>query len=119
MKRKPALLALAGLAASSAPGSGAAAAQAPACSAERVESAGDAVRAARSELMALPLEADGTPVPPMTSSRIERVKDRLRDFVRAQMACAPASPEVEALAETMAARSSFFTISVPGYPARE
>ncbi|HYW17672.1 MAG TPA: hypothetical protein VE891_16150 [Allosphingosinicella sp.] len=112
MKRKLALLALAGFAASGAPGSRAAAAQAPAlaCSAEKVKAAGSAVRTARAELMATPLEDDQALVPPATSSRIERVKDRLRDFVRSEMACAPASPDVEALAGAMAGRSGFFSV---------
>lgn len=119
MKGKLALLALAVFAASGAPGDGAAAAQAPACSAERVKAAGAAVRAARSELMAIPLEPDGTLVPPATSSAIERAKDRLRDFVRSEMACAPASPDAEALAGAMAARSGFFTFRASGHPVPE
>lgn len=119
MKRKTALPALAGLAASIASAGGAAAAQAPACSLEMVKSAGAAVRAARTELMAIPLEPDAALVPPAASSRIERVKDRLRDFVRSQMACAPASPDVEALAAAMAARSDFLNAATSGPPSPE
>lgn len=62
------------------------------CSKAAVSSAGAAVRAALAELRATPLEADGTLVPPATSSRIERVKDRVRTLVRARMDCAEPSP---------------------------
>jgi hypothetical protein len=119
MKLKVVLLSAAGLAASAAPGAAPSPASAPACSREAVAAAGAAVRSARSDLIASPLEADGTSVPPPASRAIERVKDRLRDFVRAEMACAAASPDVEALAGAMAARSGFFTFAAPGHRAPE
>jgi hypothetical protein len=109
MKLKLALLALAGLTAS-----GAAAAEAGVCA--RTAEAGAAVRAARAELVAIPLEEDETLVPPATSRLIERVKDRLRAFVRAEMACAPASPDPAALAAAMAARGDAFVDTAPYDP---
>ena len=111
MKLKLALPAAIGLAASSAP-----AAELPAagaCSREAVAAAGKAVRSARAELMAVPLEADGTLVPPATSRLIEGTKDRLRVFVRAEMACAPASADPEALAAAMAAQGDAFVDAAP------
>ncbi|HYI39843.1 MAG TPA: hypothetical protein VE053_05950 [Allosphingosinicella sp.] len=101
MKLGPILLAAAGLAASGAPAS---AAQGADCSPAASTAAGAALRSARAELTAIALEEDDSLVPPATSRRIERVKDRLRDFVRAEMACAPASPVPEHLAEALAAR---------------
>ncbi len=101
MKLRLTMLALAGLAASGAIGAPAEAG--PACSRAAVAAAGGAVRSARAELRAIALEEDETRVPPPASRSIERVKDRLREFVRAEMACAPASPDPEALAAAMAA----------------
>jgi len=112
------LLAAAGLAASAA-AAHAAPVAVPGCSKSAVAAAGAAVRTARTELAAVPLEADETQVPPPASQAIEKVKDRLRAFVRAEMACAPASPDVAALADAMAARSGFFTVVAPGQPAPE
>lgn len=100
MKLRLTLLAIAGLAASSAPGAGA---PVTACSKSVAVSAGRAVRSARAELAAIPAEADDGSVTPAASRLIEALKDRLRDFVRAEMACAPSSPEPVALAAAMAA----------------
>ena len=108
-----ALLAVAGLAASSAPGAGAPAAG---CSKAAVASAGRAVRTARAGLAAVPAEEDDRSVTPAASRLIERLKDRLRDFVRAEMACAPRSPEPAALAAAMAGRGDSFVNSGPDEP---
>lgn len=112
MKLKLALTALTGLSASSA----AAAAETGICSTAAVAEAGAAVRAARAELTAMPLEADGTLVPPAASRLIERTKDRLRAFVRAEMECAPSSPDAEKLAAAMAARGDAFVDTAPYDP---
>jgi hypothetical protein len=89
-------LALAGLAPSSA-----AVAEEGRCTREAVGSAAIAMRAARAELMAVPLGDDATSIAPDTGRRIEAAKDRLRNFVREMMACAPASVEPAALAAAM------------------
>jgi hypothetical protein len=104
MKLGLTLLALAGLAPPGAPPAGAPEAEAGRCARSTVGSAATAMRTARAELMAVPLEGDGTSVPPPAGRRIETVKDRLRGFVRAMMACAPASVEPAALAAAMARR---------------
>ncbi len=79
MKRKLALPALAGLAASSAPGAGAV--EGRTCTRAAVGSAGIAVRTACAELAAVPLGDPETKVDPSTSRRIEEKQvptDRLR-----------------------------------------
>lgn len=118
MKPGPLLLAFASLAASSAPETAAPARNGQACSSAAVTAAGAAVRAARAELALTPLQADGTLVPPATSSRIEGIKDRLRAFVRAQMACASDSPEPGALAAALAADGDGFVEGTPQGPDR-
>ncbi|MGZ8420652.1 MAG: hypothetical protein ACXWU3_14380 [Allosphingosinicella sp.] len=102
------LLAIAGVAAASAPGAGAPPAD---CSKAAVASAGDAVRAARAELASIPPEADDRSVTPAASRLIEALKDRLRDFVRAEMACAPRAPDPADLAAAMAASGDSFAPS--------
>lgn len=97
-------LALAGLAWPGAGQAQAPAAEAGRCTREAVGSAATAMRNARAELMAVPLEEDGTSVPPAAGRRIEAAKDRLRDYVREMMACAPKSVEPAVLAEAMAQR---------------
>jgi hypothetical protein len=94
------LLTFAALAASGA--AAAPRAEGPACSRAAVVAAGRSVRAARVELKSIPLEADGTLVPPSARRAIERVKDRLRGLVRAEMACAFDSPDPKALTAAMA-----------------
>lgn len=99
------------LAAAAGPGAALAALPVPkAAACAPAAAAGTAVRAARAELKALPLGEDETAVAPEASRRIERVKDRLRDLVRAEMACAPASPEPAALAAAMTARGGFIDV---------
>lgn len=105
MKPGLTLLAVAGLAASSAAGG---AAPSGGCSKTAVASAGRAVRATRAELAAIPAEEDDRSVTPAASRSIEGLKDRLRDFVRAEMACAPRSPEPADLAAAMAGRGDGF-----------
>lgn len=70
-----------------------AAASATACEREASE-AGLAVRSARADLMALPVEVMDTAVAPEARASIERLKSRLRTFVGAVVRCAPpqASP---------------------------
>ena len=114
MKVKLALTALAGLAASSAPGADAPTAEVGTCTRSAVGSAGLAVRAARAELMAIPLGDVDTLVAPSAGGRIEAVKDRLRDFVRAMMACAPTAVEPAALAAAMAQRGDASLDTAPG-----
>ncbi|HEX8469089.1 MAG TPA: hypothetical protein VF620_14925 [Allosphingosinicella sp.] len=104
MKLGLTLLALAGLAPPSAPAAGEPEAQAGRCDRSTVGSAVNAMRMARSVLLAVPQEDDGTSVPPPAGRRIEALKDRLRDFVRTMMACAPSSVEPAALAAAMAQR---------------
>jgi hypothetical protein len=106
MKAKLALTALAGLAASSAPGADGPTAGGGTCTRAAAGSAGIAVRTARAGLMAIPPEDADTSVAPSTGERIEAVKDRLRVFVQAMMACAPASVEPAALAAAMAQRGN-------------
>lgn len=110
MKLVPILLAAAGLAASGAPAS---AERGAACSPGASAAAGAAVRSARAELSEIALEDDDSRVPPAASLRIERVKDRLRDYVRAEMACAPDSPVPEKLAAALAARGGAFAGAQP------
>lgn len=113
-----ALLAVAGLPASGAPGGDAAAAQGTTCTRAAVGSAGIAVRTARAELMAVPLSDADTLVDPATGRRIEQTKDRLRDFVRTMMDCAPFSVEPAALAAAMAQRGDGFVDAAPYDPER-
>ncbi|HEX8623623.1 MAG TPA: hypothetical protein VF782_00950 [Allosphingosinicella sp.] len=104
MKPGLTLLALAGLAPSSPPQSDAPEAEVGHCTRAAVGSAAIAMRNARAELMAVPLEDDDTSVPPSTSRRIEAAKDRLLDFVRTMVACAPTSVEPAVLAAAMEQR---------------
>jgi hypothetical protein len=104
MKLGLTLLAIAGLASAGAPDAGAPEPEEARCTREAVGSAAIAMRTARAELMAVPLGDDSTSVPPGTSRRIESAKDRLRDFVRAMMACAPTSVDPAVLAAAMEQR---------------
>mgnify|MGYP004479548653 CR=1 FL=1 len=108
------LLALTGLAVSSA--ANAEAPAAIACSPEAAAAAGAAVRTALARLMAIPLYEMETSVPPPVRDLIERTKDRLRAFVQAEMACAPPSPDPEALAAAMAARGDAYIDRTPPDP---
>ena len=105
MKLKLALLALAGLAASSWAGAEPPSARGTACSRAAVGSAALALRAARAELMAAPPGEDDTLVDPAAGKLIEATKDRLRAFVKAMMDCAPSSVDPSALAASMAQRA--------------
>src|SRR5688500_15526031 len=111
MKVKLALLALAALPASSTPAAGGGS-----CSKAAVATAGAAVRTARAELSAVPLREMETRVPPRVRGLIERTKDRLRAFVQAEMACAPASPDPAALAAAMAAQGDAYSDTTPPDP---
>jgi hypothetical protein len=62
------------------------------------------MRMAHAMLLVVPPEEDGTLVPPRAGRRIEALKDRMRDFVRTMMACAPSSVEPAALAAAMEQR---------------
>jgi hypothetical protein len=104
MKLGLTLLVLAGLAPLSAPVAEGAEAQAGRCDRSTVGSAVIEMRRASSVLLAGPPEDDGTSVPPPAGRRIEALKDRMRDFVRTMMDCAPASVEPAALAAAMAQR---------------
>jgi hypothetical protein len=104
MKLGLTLLALAGLAPSSAPVAEGAEAHAGRCDRSTMGSAVIELRTARAMLLAVPPEGDGTLVPPPAGRRIEALKDRMRDFVRTMMACAPASVEPAALAAAMEQR---------------
>lgn len=96
-----ALVALAPPGAPAAEGSGA---QAGRCDRSTVGSAVIEMRMARAVLLAVPPEGDGISVPPPAGRRIEALKDRMRDFVRTMMACAPSSVEPAALAAAMKQR---------------
>lgn len=98
------LLALAGLAPPGAPVAQGREATAERCDRSTVGSAVIEMRMARSVLLAVPPEEDGTSVPPAAGRRIEALKDRMRDFVRTMMACAPASVEPASLAAAMERR---------------
>jgi hypothetical protein len=97
-------LALAGLAPPNAPGADSPGAEVGRCTRETVGSAVIEMRMARAVLLAPPPEGDGTLVPPAAGRRIEALKDRMRDFVRTMMACAPVSVEPAALAAAMEQR---------------
>jgi hypothetical protein len=75
-----------------------------ACPSGDVERAGAAVRQARAELKAIHVDQGWTDVSPRASLHIERVKDRLRTFVAAVMACAPEAIDVKALGAKMSAK---------------
>src|SRR5687768_8681194 len=98
------LLALAGLAAPGARRAEAPEAEVGRCDRSTMWSAVAEMRMARAVLLAVPPEDDGTSVPPRAGRRIEALKDRMRDFVRTMMACAPASVEPAALAAAMEQR---------------
>jgi hypothetical protein len=104
MKLGLTLLALTGLAPPGAPVAQGAQAQAGRCDRSTVGSAVIEMRMARAVLLAVPPQDDGTSVPPPAGRRIEALKDRIREFVRTMMACAPASVEPAALAAAMAQR---------------
>ncbi|HEX9965712.1 MAG TPA: hypothetical protein VGB04_12100 [Allosphingosinicella sp.] len=107
MKLELTLAAVAALAAATPSGASAESPAASTCSKAAVAAAGAAVRSARSQLSALPPSEDDPTVPPATSRRIEATKDRMRDFVKAEMACVPASPEPKRLAAEMADQGGF------------
>lgn len=104
MKLALTLLALAGVAPPSAPAAEGAEAQVGRCDRSTMGSAVAEMRMARAVLLAVPPESDGTLVPPRAGRRIEALKDRMRDFVRTMMACAPTSVEPAALAAAMEQR---------------
>jgi hypothetical protein len=104
MKLALTLLALAGLAPPSAPVGEGAEAQIGRCDRSTVGSAVAEMRMAHAVLLAVRPEDDGTLVPPRAGRRIEALKDRMRDFVRTMMACAPTSVEPAALAAAMEQR---------------
>lgn len=97
-------LALVALAPPGAPAAEGSEAQAARCDRSTVGSAVSEMRMARAVLLAVPPEDDGTSVPPAAGRRIEALKDRMRDFVRTMMACAPTSVEPAALAAAMEQR---------------
>ncbi|HEX8126189.1 MAG TPA: hypothetical protein VF548_11450 [Allosphingosinicella sp.] len=105
MKLALTLLALASLAPPDTAAADGPEAQRGRCTRAAVGSAAIALRSERQALTAVPLEEDGTSVPPAAARRIEAVKDRMRDFVRSMMACAPTSVDPAALAAAMAQRS--------------
>jgi hypothetical protein len=105
MKWKLALAVLASLAASGGADADSSAADVGTCTRESLGSAAIALRAAKAELMAVPLADPDTSVPPATAGKIEAVKDRLRVYVQRMMACAPTSVEPEALAAAMEQRA--------------
>jgi hypothetical protein len=117
MTLKLTLLALAGVAASSATGAGAQTPSGQACSKAAVASAVRALRSAQAELAATRPEEDVSLVPPATSRLIERAKDRLRDYVKAQMDCAPASPGPRALQSVLVNAGGSFVHRTPTDPA--
>lgn len=104
MKLALTLLALAGVAPPSAPVAEGAEAQAGRCDRSTAGSAVAEMRMAHALLLVVPPEEDGTLVPPRAGRRIEALKDRMRDFVRTMMACAPSSVEPAALAAAMEQR---------------
>jgi hypothetical protein len=99
-----AALALGVLAPPGAPAAGGSEAQAGRCDRSTVGSAVSEMRMARAVLLAVQPADDGTSVPPPAGGRIEALKDRMRDFVRTMMACAPTSAEPAALAAAMEQR---------------
>ena len=99
-----ALAALAPPAAPAAPADEGSEAQAGRCDRSTMGSAVGDMRMARAMLLAVPPDEDGTSVPPPAGRRIEALKDRMRDFVRTMMACAPTSAEPAALAAAMERR---------------
>ncbi|HEX8238609.1 MAG TPA: hypothetical protein VF574_02590 [Allosphingosinicella sp.] len=105
MKLGLTMAAIAGLAAASAPGAEPPAAEGAACTRAAVGAAAIGLRSARAGLIAVPPGEDDTLVDPAAGSRIEETKDRLRDFVRAMMDCAPTSVEPSTLAAAMAQRA--------------
>ncbi|HEX8061669.1 MAG TPA: hypothetical protein VF535_00465 [Allosphingosinicella sp.] len=105
MKLKLTLAAMAGLAATSAPGADAPASDGTACTRAAVGAAAIGLRTARAALMAVPPGDDDTLVDPAAGRRIEATKDRLRAFVGAMMDCAPTTVEPPALAAAMAQRA--------------
>lgn len=104
MKLGVTALALVALAPPGAPAAGGSEAQAGRCDRSTVGSAVSEMRMARAVLLAVPPEEDGTSVPPRAGRRIEALKDRMRDFVRTMMACAPTAVEPSALAAAMEQR---------------
>ncbi|MEA3009820.1 MAG: hypothetical protein QOJ91_1512 [Sphingomonadales bacterium] len=104
MKLELTALALAALAPPAASAADAPEAQAGRCDRSTVGSSVIAMRTARALLLAVPPVDDGTSVPPATGRRIEALKDRLRDFVRTMMDCAPTAVEPAALTAAMAQR---------------
>lgn len=101
MKPGLTVLALAALAPPGAPAAEGSEAQAGRCDRSAMWSAVAEMRMARAVLLAVPPEDDGTSVPPRAGRRIEALKDRIRDFVRTMMACAPTSLEPAALTAAM------------------
>lgn len=97
-------LALAALAPPGAPAAAGSEAQAGRCDRSTMGSAVIEIRMARSLLLVVRPEDDGTSVSAPAGRRIEALKDRMRDFVRTMMACAPSSAEPAALAAAMEQR---------------
>ena len=97
-------LALAALGPPGAPAAAGSEAEALRCDRSAVGSAVGEMRTARSVLLVVRPDEDETSVPPRAGYRIEALKDRMRDFVRTMMACAPTSVEPAALAAAMEQR---------------
>ena len=104
MKLELTALALAALAPPGAPAAEGSEAQAGRCDRSTMGSAVIEMRWARSLLLVVRPEDDGTSVSAPAGRRIEALKDRMRDFVRTMMACAPSSVEPAALAAAMEQR---------------
>jgi hypothetical protein len=103
---KPGLtaLVLAALAPPGVPAAEESQAKAVRCDRSTLGSAVNELRMARALLLAVRPSDDGTSVPPPAGRGIEALKDRMRDFVRTMMACAPTSVEPAALAAAMEQR---------------
>jgi hypothetical protein len=82
-----------------------------ACLPTSAEQAGRAVKQARAELKAVHIEEMEEDVPPLARTRIEQLKDKLRAFVAATMACAADGIDVKALQGELSANGDAF---VPG-----
>lgn len=82
-----------------------------ACPEGSLDGAGAAVKQARTDLKAVHVEEMEEDVPPLARSRIERLKDSLRAFVAATMACAPDQVDIKTLQGELSTKGDAF---VPG-----
>lgn len=86
-------------------------AESSACANAALSAAGGAVMQARTALVAVPYKDMDSEVSPREGAAIERVKDRIQDFVRLAMRCSPARATPAAIQAMLTAKGGGDSLS--------